>query len=336
MIAIQIPSIEYKTISYSRILSVDMPFANAHRGVPYGEKNGPMAAIAMIGAAGSVSAGIAAGGLLGGIMIAGGIASGLGVLTGNKTLSTIGAVAGLAGFGVGSFTSVDGGGFMNPFSSAADGSSNFFNSVSGSAVKSVFDNIKGGLGITDGAAAAGIKDTAGVANMAGESAASAGGNLMSSGADQLQYVDGVSTSALGRTVDAASSAGGGLLNALNGSSGMVNGLGGLAQGYMKGQELEQLQPLRDSQVAGNNAQTAAQQQQTDILNQRQENMKYQPTNMPTVNQNHNVYNGQPGTTQPGKIAVSIGGEVKYVSAEEYNQMQQAKAGTGMLSQMEAA
>jgi hypothetical protein len=342
MIAIQIPKLEYKTISYTRLLSAEMPFSDAKRGAAYGEKNGP--AIAIAGAIGSISAGMAAtSALLGGIMIAGGIATGLGALTGNKTLMTIGAVAGLAGFGVGAFTGVDGG-FMNPFGTAADGSSNFFSTVSGGAVKSVFENIKGGLGITDSAAAGAIKDTAGVTGALNNSTPAIGSidAELASGASSLKYADGVSTSVFGRAVDAvgsaASAAGGkgGLLNMLTGDSGAVKSLGGLADGYMKYQELDQLQPLTDARVDNMNSNTAAQQQQMDILAQRQRNMQFQPGNMPQVNQAHDVYSGQPGAAQAGKIAVSISGEVKYVTPEEYNQIQQAKAGGGLTSQMGSA
>jgi hypothetical protein len=345
MIAIQIPKLEYKTISYTRLLSAEMPFADARHGAPYGEKNGP--AIALAGAIGSISAGMAAtSALLGGIMIAGGIATGLGVLTGNKSLMTIGAVAGLAGFGVGAFTGVDGG-FMNPFSSAADGTSNFFNTVSGGAVKSVFSNIKSGLGITDSAAAGAIKDTAGVTGAINNSTPAIGSidAEIASGASSLKYADGASTSVFGRAVDAVGSAAGtaggkggsgGLLNMLTGDSGAVKSLGGLADGYMKYQEYEQNQPLIDAKVDSTNTQTDAQKQQMEILAQRQRNMQFQPGNMAQVNQAHDVYSGQPGATQAGKIAVSISGEVKYVTPEEYNQIQQAKAGGGLTSQMGSA
>jgi hypothetical protein len=341
MIAIQIPKLEYKTISYTRLLSAEMPFADAKRGTPYGEKNGP--AVAVAGAYMSVSAGVAAyaaattvmGSILGGLMIVGGIASGLGALTGNQTLSTIGAVAGLAGFGVGAFTGVDGG-FMNPFSSAADGTSNFFNTVSGGAVKSVFESIKGGLGITDSAAAGAIKDTAGVGGALDNASPAIGSIDAEFASGALPRLDGVSSSVFGKATDAASSAGNGLLSALNSDSGAVKSLGGLADGYMKYEEMEQKQPLFDAQVDNINTQAASQQQQMELLAQRQRNMQYQPTNMPTVNQDHNVYGGQPGAAQTGKIAVSIGGEIKYVTTEEYNQIQQAKAGGGLTSQMGSA
>lgn len=63
----------------------------------------PMLA-ALAGAAFSVSAGLTAGGVLGGMMVAGGAISGLGAVTGNKKLTKIGGVLSLAG-GVGSLAS---------------------------------------------------------------------------------------------------------------------------------------------------------------------------------------------------------------------------------------
>lgn len=59
-----------------------------------------MPVVAIVAAVGTVSAGAALGGVLGGIMIAGGVMSGLGAITGNKTLSMLGAVASMgAGLG---------------------------------------------------------------------------------------------------------------------------------------------------------------------------------------------------------------------------------------------
>ncbi len=76
------------------------PVGNPMSGPAYGEKRGP--AIAVFGAYAGISAGLAAGGLMGGLMIAGGVLGGLGAITGNKTLSSLGMLAGLAG-GVGQF-----------------------------------------------------------------------------------------------------------------------------------------------------------------------------------------------------------------------------------------
>jgi hypothetical protein len=93
------------------------PVGDPFAGAAFGQRRGP--AIAVFGAFSSISAGLAAGGLLGGLMIAGGVMSGLGAITGNKTLSGLGMLAGLAG-GVGQF--VQQGGF-DSFSQAyqADG-----------------------------------------------------------------------------------------------------------------------------------------------------------------------------------------------------------------------
>ena len=60
-----------------------------------------MPAVALIAAVGTVSAGVALGGVLGGVMIAGGVMSGIGAVTGNKKLSMLGAVVSL-GAGLGS------------------------------------------------------------------------------------------------------------------------------------------------------------------------------------------------------------------------------------------
>lgn len=55
------------------------------------------AAVPLIGAAFSVSAGLEIGGLLGGLMVAGGGLTAIGSLTGNKDLTMLGSVLGLAG-----------------------------------------------------------------------------------------------------------------------------------------------------------------------------------------------------------------------------------------------
>lgn len=333
MIAIEIPKLEYQTISYTRLMSVDMPFSDHRRGTPYGEKNGP--AIGIIGAIGSISSGFAAisaagglftaAGLLGGLMVAGGIAGGLGALTGNKALSTFGAIAGLAGGVVGGFVNADTGAFFDPFSSAGPG---FGGSVTGSAIKSVFTDIKSGLGITDGAMVTDIKANAGVV-------ADGAGTLGSAGTEELKYINGESTSALGRAVDGVKDLGGGLLGGIGkmtNSLGSINALGGLADGYMKGQELEQLQPLTDAKVDQTIAATAAQQQQTDLIAQRQKNLQFQPNVAGVVNPNQEVYNRVPGEQNTGKYAVAVNGTIKYVTQAEYDAMRQAKGGTGMLSQ----
>jgi hypothetical protein len=51
----------------------------------------------LVAAGASIAAGVTAGGIVGGLMIAGGAMSGIGAITGNKSLSRFGAVLGLAG-----------------------------------------------------------------------------------------------------------------------------------------------------------------------------------------------------------------------------------------------
>lgn len=339
MIAIEIPKLQHMSRAQSRRYSFDGPVGHYKSGAPFGQKNDPITIAISIG---SISSGIAAvsaattigASILGGLMIAGGAFSALGSITGNKTLSTIGAVAGLAGGIGGSFVSGIDGSFINPFSSEAG--QGFFNSVTGSGIKSVFDDIKGGLGITDSlttnnAIAGNIKSAAGVPGAVADSVADAG-TLLSSGTEQLKNVDGISTSVFGRAVDTAKDVGGGILSTVNNNQGMVGALGGLGDGYMKGKELEQLQPVRDAQAANLNSTSQAQQQQIDLINKRQENLQFQPNSAPTVNQSHDVHNSQPGNSNAGRYAVAINGTIKYVTQEEYDAMRATQAGTGMLSQ----
>jgi hypothetical protein len=94
-------------MTHQQLAAADMPVGDPFGGPAFGQKRGP--AIALFGAYAGISAGLAIGAstLMGGLMIAGGVMSGLGALTGNKTLSTLGMVAGLAG-GVGQFFSTGG------------------------------------------------------------------------------------------------------------------------------------------------------------------------------------------------------------------------------------
>lgn len=321
MIAIDIPKLNYSTITVARRVSVEMPFSDARMGAPFKQKNGP--ALGVAAALGSISTGVAAisagSALLGGVMLAGGIASGLGAITGNKTLSTLGAVAGLASFGVGSFTGADGG-FLNPFSTAADGSSNFFSTVTGSGVKSVFDSIKGAVGI--GNPATGVTGAADAAKGITDAAKAGTGTLMSSGTEQLANVDGISTSAFGRAFDTVKDVGSSVLgkDGILNNQGAMGLIGGLSQGFMKGKEIEQLQPLRDAQVDQLNANVAATNQQTGLIAQRQQNLQFQPNAAATVNPNAELYNGQPGQGTQGKYAVVVDGTVQYVSQADYDAM----------------
>lgn len=315
MIAIEIPKLEYSGISTARRYAVDMPYADPFDGAAYGAKRGP--AIAIAGAIGSVSAGLAAtNAFLGGLLIAGGIASGLGAITGNKTLSTIGGIASIASLATGSFTGLDGG-FINPFSSEAG--QGFANSVTGSAFKSVFSDIKSGLGIGDN-----LAGTSQVADAAG----SAAGTLTSGGAENLKFIDGVAQTTGGKIsnfIDGAKDVASGLMgkDGILNNQGMLGLIGGLGEGYGKMQELEQMQPLTDARVANTDANTNQTNLQTGILAQRQQNLQFQPNAAGTVNQDQQVFSRQPGINDGAqKYAVVMNGKIQYVSQAEYDAMRQ--------------
>lgn len=329
MIAIKIPKTQYSTISYARLMSVDMPFADAHRGTPFNQKNGP--AIALVGAASMIGAGITAGGLLGGLMIAGGVMSGLGGLTGNKTLMTLGAVAGIAGgIGVGlsgAAGTAGEGGFWNPFS---ENSIAFSNTKFGQAFKGVtdsFSNASQSNSIIDAAQGTGID----VANNAGAIAENIN--------PELQYMDGNPITASAKFSSAADSIkdtftgmnsgdsnGSGLLSSASsmfGEKGIMGAVGGAADAY-------QQQPLINAKVdqleqSVDNDKFAISQQQ-----QRMANMQSQPEVNIGVNPNANIFNSQPA--QQGKYAVAMNGEVKYLSQAEYDALKQSQSNTGLLQQ----
>jgi hypothetical protein len=95
--------------------------------------------------------------------------------------------------------------------------------------------------------------------------------------------------------------------------------------------------LIDAKVDNLEANTDATQQQMGLIQQRQNNLQFQNTgNLAQVNENTQLYNTGPSSgATPGKYAVVIGNEVKYVSGEEYQAIQAAKAqqqGGGMINQ----
>lgn len=113
-----------------------------------------MPAVAVVAAIGTVSTGLAMGGILGGVMVAGGVMSGLGAVTGNKKLARFGSVLSL-GAGLGSALGLG---------AAADGLANSVTgAVPGDALfaqgRSLTDVAKGALGS--------VKDTLGVGADAG-------------------------------------------------------------------------------------------------------------------------------------------------------------------------
>lgn len=318
MIAIELPKIEYQSVTATRRLAVEFPYADPFAGVPFRQKNGP--AIAIIGAAGTIGAGISAGGLLGGLMIAGGVFSLVGGLTGNETLSMIGMGFSLAAGIGGSFVNADTGAFANPFT---DG--NFAQSYTGKA----FANIKADLGF--GGSGGGAADTLGITgdstignitDVIPDVSASNMTSELVAGAPS-QGIDVLKASSL----PGAAKSGGGMLSQLMNNQGALGAIGGMADNYMKQKEIEAAEPLRDAQISNYNANADATNAQTDLLQDRYNNMQNQPEVGLGVNPNAQVFGNQPGTAQ-GKIAVVMNGEVKYLTQQEYDAVRQAQQGSG--------
>jgi hypothetical protein len=93
----------YFSRSMTRTMSADHPVGDPTGGAAYGEKNDPIsAAISLATMYGTASAGFAAMTVMQGITFAGAAMSLVGNVTGNKTLSKIGMITGIAG-GIGSF-----------------------------------------------------------------------------------------------------------------------------------------------------------------------------------------------------------------------------------------
>lgn len=323
MIAIEIPAIQYVMPTTQNRWTFEHP-TDHNRGIAYGEKNGP--AIGLVGAVSAISSGAAIGGLLGGIIIAGGIASGLGALTGNTTLSTIGGVLSLGGGIASGFTSATTGEFINPFSEGAS----FADTKLGAGFAKLKADIFGGPSAADTAGLSGDAITQGInPDVAAGTIESASDGAIIRGTDNAISAGGGIREALSSAPSSGSS-GGGLLSSLGGGKDLLNLASGLAGGYQDGQRLEQQQPLIDARVDSENA-------QTDLLNNRYQNQQFQPTINAQVNPNAQVFNQTPGTAQ-GKYAVVVNGEVKYVNQAEYDAMrqQQSNTGTGLLAQAQGA
>ncbi len=343
MIAIRIPKTTYSTISYARMMSVDMPFGDPHRGAPYGQKNGP--AIALVGAYGAISGGIAAGGLLGGIMIAGGVFSALGAITGNKTLSTIGAVAGLAGAVGTAFTASEAfsastgvagdagfvakGSFLNPFS----GSYKFANTQMGA----VFGDITQSMGIdVDSVAtkATGVTDPASQALSGATDIPKLNYSGATDFAAPVQNSIGENAANLANSAGAATQAAksGGLLSTLTNNKGAMDLAGGIANGYNDYQRLEQQQPLVDQQINLTQTRNDSERFALEKAKQQQSNMQNQNAPIATVDPNASIFTQ--AAPQQQKIAVNINGAVRYVTQAEYDafRAQQSSQGGGLLQQ----
>jgi len=196
----------YLSREMTRAMALDHPIGDPFGGPAYGEKNDP---ISIVAAVMSIEVGLTIGALTltGGLMIAGGVLSIAGQVTGNEKLSMIGSIASLAGGAYGAFTDPGGvSGFMDKASAAFNddiGLSSLWSSPAGSGVTA---GAPAQTAMGEGVAGSGIK--AGGANPLNVELGSAGSGPATGGSS------------------------GGLFgsSSINGGTGLYSGVGG-TDGY---------------------------------------------------------------------------------------------------------
>ena len=196
----------------------------------------PMA-LPLIAAAGSVAAGISAGGLIGGLMIAGGAMTGIGALTGSKKLMQFGGILSLAG-GIGGLAT-------GAWSAAADG-------VAQQASQESFRALEYGA-----QAGAGMEGAVGGMGAAGGNAASFGADFgaLNGAGGGLESLPAGGAGAPSITAPAITAPAGaaqqGITNAVNNLPNVVNGHGTTGGGMLGGLG-EKLSNAADWAQKGNN------------------------------------------------------------------------------------
>ena len=313
MLAIEIPQYEYRSGVRARQMafSLEMHYGSELFGKTY---NDP---VTLTISAITIAQGMAIPGIMGGLMIAGGIASGLGSMTGNKTLSMIGTGLSIASFGASAFTNATTGAFMNPFvdgnfanSSMSEGFSNIKKMLSGTSVPSTPTPTQA--------------QTGGLSTYTNDMGVSLGGTSTDTfNPAQINDITNSATNAASNTMSSmggsggggSAGSGGGLLSQLGSGRDLMALAGGLADGYQQGQQIEQNQPLVDARIDQINA-------DTQLAQNRYNNMQAQPNVNIGVNSNANIYGNRPSPT--GKVAVVVNGKVQYLTAEQYAQLQQAQ------------
>lgn len=328
MIAIKMPAVTHVMGSQAKRYAnwAEMPYGSHYAHSKFQTKQGP--AIALVAAASSISAGMAAtSALVGGLMIAGGVATALGVVTGNQTLTKIGAVASIAGVGASAFVN-SAGNFVNPLT-------NFGDSVMGGALSSIKDGIGKFFGnLTGGANSTASSVGAQTGDMIADAAAAAVPDTTASGLTQ-SLVDAapgngvkLGTGVFDNLKSPGTQAGSGLINS-SATKDFLNLGMGAADGYMQHQAITQRQPLIDAQVTANNANSNMTNLQAQQLQQRMNNMQSQPEVGLTVNQDASVF--QNGSQPQGKMLMIINGQVQYVTPQEAQALSQQQQQGGLIS-----
>lgn len=159
----------YMTLSASRTWSAELPIGDPFGGPAAGKKE----IFSLLGAGMSIYAGLqVTAPFTAGLMIAGGILSGIGELTGNKTLSTLGSVSSLAGgvagfFEKGGWSSLTGGDAAGEVTEKAASLNNDIAPLAGAgetAVQSMGDSIVGvkPLSVTESVTPPTVQPTSGL------------------------------------------------------------------------------------------------------------------------------------------------------------------------------
>jgi hypothetical protein len=333
MLAIKKPSVTFLPIATSKRISgyIDVPYGSHYTNAKFQPKRGP--AIAVFAAAGTIGAGVSLGigTFAGAMMVAGGVASALGAITGNKFLSTFGTVASLAGGVTGAFSAAEGGLFnYNPFTEGLGGSQlgaaagkakSFFSDVFGSGSSEAVD----AMGVSGDAMVANVVDDA-VPSITAESFAKDAAGSFGGGTSM-----GVDLASNAGSFVAKTAPKGGMFAELLGNKDVMNAVGGAADAYGDYADREQNQPLIDANVDLRNAQTGQVNYETQLAQNRYNNMQSQPNVDIGVNQNAQVYGANPVQGSP-RIAVAMNGEVKYMTTDEYAAYKSQQSGGGLLQQ----
>lgn len=320
MIAINIPQTQY-------LISNRWTFEHPMRVDSAGKPMGP--AVALVGAAGTIGAGISMGGVLGGLMIAGGIASGIGGLSGNKFLSNLGMGLSLVGGIGGAFTAAGPGQELfgyNPF-----GEGGFQGSALGDAVTNWFSDFTG-----NGTAGTGLpqvgKNPTDIVDLSGAAADTIESQAIGNGG-ALEYINGEATngggllSRLGSSVRSfmpgesggiPGSGPGGLL----GNKDFLSAISGGVDGYYDGKKLDLLEDNTKAEVGLYNARTRQTDFQTDLAQRQYENMQYQTVAAPTFNSEYSTpqYNGPAAANTV--VVDPATGKIMSLNPEQYAQWQQ--------------
>jgi len=284
-------------------------------------------AIALAGAASGIMTGLSIGGFMGGMMIVGSIASGLGALTGNETLSKIGMGLSLAG-GIGSAFMTPDGAFMNPF---AEGNS-FGDTALGTGIEKMKNGVKNFFGDVTGAPIDQLNIDGGAIINTAMPDVSAG--AMTQGIVDAAPSMGVDLSSVAGNAAAAAPKQGLLASAM-GNKDILSGLSGMADGYGDYQDRKMKEGYYEASASNAEANANLTNLQANQLQQRMNNMKAQPQVNLGVNPNVNVHDRAPGSAE-GRVAVVKDGQVMYLSQTEYDAMRQAQQPSGLLATGAAA